>query len=67
VELCLESARATPDPRLKEKLNNMAAQALDRAESIKQPKTGTKVRELLPSLQCCGSVNISFGSGSANP
>jgi hypothetical protein len=67
VELCLESARATPDPRLKDKLNNMAAQALDRAESIKQPKTGTKVRELLPSRQCCGSVNISFGSESANP
>jgi hypothetical protein len=46
VELCLESARATPDPRLKDKLNTMAAQALDRAESIKQPKTGTKVGEL---------------------
>ena len=54
VEVCLEAARSTPEPKLKEKLNKMAAQALDRAESIKQPKSGSQAKVNYSKLSCKG-------------
>lgn len=45
VEMCLKARQATADPELKEKLNKIAGQALDRAESIKRPKNGGQPKE----------------------
>jgi hypothetical protein len=42
VEMCLKARQATADTTLKEKLNKVAAQALDRAETIKQPKPSSQ-------------------------
>jgi hypothetical protein len=42
--MCLKARQVTAEPALKEKLNKIAAQALDRAETIKQSKAGSQPR-----------------------
>jgi hypothetical protein len=48
--MCLKARQATADTTLKDKLNKIAAQALDRAETIKQPKPSIQSKVLVPCL-----------------